>query len=103
MRESEQIELVLNVENSRVSIAELVPILQGFQGMAVSMNDTLNKVYSCGFDNVSIEVLGLEHGLMWKMTLRFIMCLTSDCKLFHQHWKLSLYNGKFVMKVKSEQ
>lgn len=62
MRESEQIELVLNVENSRVSIAELVPILQGFQGMTISMNDTLNKVYSCGFDNVSIEVLGLEQG-----------------------------------------
>ena len=62
MRESEQIELVLNVENSRVSIEELVPILQGFQGMTISMNDTLNKVYSCGFDNVSIEVLGLEHG-----------------------------------------
>ena len=40
MRESEQIELVLNVENSRVSIAELVPILQGFQGMTISMNDT---------------------------------------------------------------
>ena len=56
MRESEQIELVLNVENSRVSIAELVPILQGFQGMTISMNDTLNKVYSCGFDNLLAEL-----------------------------------------------
>lgn len=57
MRESEQIELVLNVENSRVSIAELVPILQGFQGMTISMNDTLNKVYSCGFDNPLAELI----------------------------------------------
>lgn len=62
MRNVEQIQLILGVEDSLVSINELIPILEGFQGVTLSMNDTLNKVYSCGFEKVSVEVLGFEHG-----------------------------------------
>lgn len=62
MRSIEQIELTLGIEDSSVPIEELVPILEGFQGITLSLNDTLNKVYSCGFDKVSVDVLGFEHG-----------------------------------------
>lgn len=62
MRSVEQIQLTLGIEDSMVPIDELVPILEGFQGITLSFNDILNKVYSCGFDKVSVEVLGFEHG-----------------------------------------
>lgn len=62
MRSVEQIQLSLGIEDSMVPIYELVPILEGFQGITLSLNDTLNKVYSCGFDKVSVNVQGLEHG-----------------------------------------
>lgn len=62
MRSVEQIQLTLGIEDSMVPIYELVPILEGFQGITLSLNDTLNKVYSCGFDKVSVNVQGLEHG-----------------------------------------
>lgn len=62
MRSVEQIQLILDIEDSMVPINELVPILEGFQGITLSLNDTLNKVYSCGFDKVSVDVLGFEHG-----------------------------------------
>ncbi len=62
MRDVEQIQLILGVEDSLVPINELIPILEGFQGVTLSMNDTLNKVYACGYDKVSVEVLGFEHG-----------------------------------------
>lgn len=62
MRSVEQIQLTLGIEDSTVPIDELVPILEGFQGITLSFNDILNKVYSCGFDKVSVEVLGFEHG-----------------------------------------
>lgn len=62
MRSVEQIQLTLGIDDSMVPIDELVPILEGFQGITLSLNDTLNKVYSCGFDKVSVKVLGLEHG-----------------------------------------
>lgn len=62
MRSVEQIHLTLGIEDSLVPIDELIPILEGFQGITLSLNETLNKVYSCGFDKVSVEVLGFEHG-----------------------------------------
>lgn len=62
MRSVEQVQLTLGIDDSMVPIDELVPILEGFQGITLSLNDTLNKVYSCGFDKVSVKVLGFEHG-----------------------------------------
>lgn len=62
MRNIEQIQLTLGVEDSLVSIDELIPILDGFQGITLSINETLNKVYSCGYDKISVDVLGFEHG-----------------------------------------
>lgn len=62
MKDTEQIQLTLGIEDSLVPIDELIPILEGFQGVTLSINDTLNKAYACGFDKVSVEVLGFEHG-----------------------------------------
>lgn len=52
MRALEQIQLTLGTEDSLVPIDELIPILDGFQGVTISINETLNKTYSCGFDKV---------------------------------------------------
>ena len=62
MRGFEQIQLTLGIEDSLVPIDELIPILDGFQGITLSINETLNKTYSCGFDKVTVQVLGFEHG-----------------------------------------
>lgn len=62
MRSLEQIQLTLGIEDSLVPIEELIPILEGFQGVTLSINETLNKTYSCGFDKVTVQVLGFEHG-----------------------------------------
>lgn len=69
MNDIERLELVLDVEDSKISIDELIPILQGFEGMAQSINDTLNKVCSSGYDKLIVEVAGLEHG-SFKIPLR---------------------------------
>lgn len=62
MRSFEQIQLTLGIEDSLVPIDELISILDGFQGVTLSINETLNKTYSCGFDKVTVQVLGFEHG-----------------------------------------
>ena len=62
MRGFEQIQLTLGIEDSLVPIDELISILDGFQGVTLSINETLNKTYSCGFDKVTVQVLGFEHG-----------------------------------------
>ena len=62
MRGFEQIQLILGIEDSLVPIDELISILDGFQGVTLSINEILNKTYSCGFDKVTVQVLGFEHG-----------------------------------------
>lgn len=43
MRALEQIQLTLGIEDSLVPIDELIPILDGFQGVTISINETLNR------------------------------------------------------------
>lgn len=45
MRSFEQIQLTLGIEDSLVPIDELISILDGFQGVTLSINETLNSVY----------------------------------------------------------
>lgn len=61
MRALEQIQLTLGIEDSLVPIDELIPILDGFQGVTISINETLNKTYSCGFDKVTVQVFLLKN------------------------------------------
>lgn len=56
--------LELDIADSALTVSEVIPILEGFQGMTYSLNTTLNKVYTCGFDDVSLEVVGFEHGCL---------------------------------------
>lgn len=64
MKKYEDFVVELDIADSALTVSEVIPILKGFQGMACSLNTTLNKVYTCGFDDVSLEVVGFEHGCL---------------------------------------
>ena len=64
MKKFEDFVVELDIADSALTVSEVIPILEGFQGMACSLNTTLNKVYTCGFDDVSLEVVGFEHGCL---------------------------------------
>lgn len=64
MKNYEDIVVELDIADSALTVSEVIPILEGFQGMTYSLNTTLNKVYTCGFDDVSLEVVGFEQGCL---------------------------------------
>lgn len=64
MKNYEDIVVELDIADSALTVSEVIPILEGFQGMTYSLNTTLNKVYSCGYEDVSLEVVGFEHGCL---------------------------------------
>lgn len=64
MKDYENFIVELDIADSALTISEVIPILEGFQGIVYSMNSTLNKVYTCGFDDVSLEVVGFERGCL---------------------------------------
>lgn len=70
MNSIEKIDVIFGVEDSSLPISDVVLLLEGFQGMTKSLNLSLNKSYSCGFDDVSLEVIGFEHG-----SLRIPFCI----------------------------
>lgn len=82
MRAFEQIQLTLGIDDSLVPIDELISILDGFQGVTLSINETLNKTYSCGFDKVTVQVLGFEHG-SFRIPLVLINFLNTYCVLYY--------------------
>lgn len=64
MKDYENFIVELDIADSALTVSEVIPILVGFQGVVYSMNSTLNKVYTCGFDDVSLEVVGFEQGCL---------------------------------------
>lgn len=64
MKNYENFIVELGIVDSALTVSEVIPILEGFQGVVYSMNSTLNKVYTCGFDDVSLEVVGFEQGCL---------------------------------------
>lgn len=76
MTDSEYFEIRVGVEDRALPVSDVIALLDGFQNMAVSLNKSLNKVYTCGFDEVSIEVVGFEQG-----SLRIPICIK---KVFSQ-------------------
>ena len=77
MNSSEYLELSLGVDDSSLPIADVISLLDGVQCMAVSLNKSLNKVYTCGFDEVTVEVVGFEHG-----SLKIPLCIKKACSQF---------------------
>lgn len=53
MKNYEDIVVELDIADSALTVSEVIPILEGFQGMACSLNTSLNKVYTCGYEDVS--------------------------------------------------
>lgn len=47
MNSSEYLELSLGVDDSSLPITDVISLLDGVQCMAVSLNKSLNKVYTC--------------------------------------------------------
>ena len=60
--QNEFFELTINVENSSLSVSDLVMYLSNTEKLFNSINRTLNAKYSIGYDNISIDVLALEKG-----------------------------------------
>lgn len=80
MNSSEYLELSLGVDDSSLPITDVITLLDGVQCMAVSLNKSLNKVYTCGFDEVTVEVVGFEHG-----SLKIPLCIKKHVRnLFHR-------------------
>ena len=77
MNSSEYLELSLGVDDSSLPIADVISLLDGVQCIAVSLNKSLNKVYTCGFDEVTVEVIGFEHG-----SLKIPLCIKKVCSQF---------------------
>lgn len=77
MNNSEYLEMSLGVDDSSLPIADVISLLDGIQCMAVSLNKSLNKVYTCGFDEVTVEVVGFEHG-----SLKIPLCIKKACSQF---------------------
>lgn len=77
MNSSEYLELSLGVDDSSLPIADVISLLDGVQCMAVSLNKSLNRIYTCGFDEVSVEVVGFEHG-----SLKIPLCIKKVCSQF---------------------
>lgn len=77
MNSIEKIDVILGVEDSSLPVSDVVFLLEGFQDMTKSLNFSLNKSYSCGFDDISLEVIGFEHG-----SLRIPFCV----KKFYTNW-----------------
>lgn len=77
MNSSEYLELSLGVDDSSLPIADVISLLDGVQCIAVSLNKSLNKVYTCGFDVVTVEVIGFEHG-----SLKVPLCIKKVCSQF---------------------
>lgn len=55
-------ELSLDIEDSYLSINELVSLLSHTKVLFESINQTLNSKYSVGYDSISIDVLAIEKG-----------------------------------------
>lgn len=77
MNSSEYLELSLGVDDSSLPIADVISLLDGVQCMAVSLNKSLNRIYTCGFDEVSVEVVGFEHG-----SLKIPLCIKKVCSQY---------------------
>ena len=77
MTSSEFFEITMGVEDSSLPVSEVIALLDGVQDMAISLNKVLNKTYTCGYDAVTVEVVGFEHG-----SLRIPLSIKKVCSKF---------------------
>lgn len=63
MRFSEEFfEIRLMCDTETIDVMSLIKYLNQAQNMVWGINDTLNKVYCSGYDEIDVEVFALEHG-----------------------------------------
>ena len=60
--QQEFFELKLNIDESRISVEELIGYLDNTATLIKSINQTLNKKYSIGYDDIGVDILALEKG-----------------------------------------
>lgn len=109
MTDSEYLEISVGVADSSLSVSEVISLLGGFQNMAYSLNKSLNKVYACGFDEVSVEVIGFEHGSLKiplnikKVCSKFIFPIGKDVLAGLILWFLTSNLDRFMFHTQNEE